>query len=98
MAASANQRASVGGGCCGFSGQHDGHLETQNAQVAKLIVALGENDEGKMAILKAIAERQGITGKRLCGSLPVVELIPRNDSRCRRIFELLCAKLGCMRR
>jgi hypothetical protein len=31
-----------------------------NAQVARLIVALGENDKGRMAILKAVAERQGI--------------------------------------
>jgi len=34
-----------------------------NVQVAKLIVALGENDKGRMAILKAVAERQGIVGE-----------------------------------
>ena len=35
----------------------------QNAQVAKLIVALGGNDAGKMAILKAVAERHGVVDK-----------------------------------
>ncbi len=35
-------------------------MDTENAQVAKLIVALGDSDSGKMAILKAIAERHGV--------------------------------------
>ena len=35
----------------------------ENVQVAKLIVALGENEAGKMAILKAIAERHGVVDK-----------------------------------
>ena len=61
MMAADSQGASAGGGCCEFASHQDGHLEDQNAQVARLIVALGENDGGKMAILRAIAERQGVT-------------------------------------
>ena len=46
-----------------FGAQNVNGAAEQTAQVAKLKVALGENDAGKMAILKAVAERHGAAGK-----------------------------------
>ena len=59
-----SQEDSIGGSCWSFADSNEGSVESQNAQVAKLIVALGENDEGRMAILRAVAERQGIVGEK----------------------------------
>ena len=59
-----NQEDSVGGSCWNFRGTFDGPIADQNTQIAKLIVALGEGGEGRMAILKAVAERQGVVGEK----------------------------------
>ena len=45
-------------------------MDNENAQVAMLIVALGDSESGKMAILKAIAERHGIVMRRSGSSHP----------------------------
>ena len=52
----------AGGGCWAFGAQNVNGAIEQNAQFAKLIGALGENDVGKMAILKAVAERHDVFG------------------------------------
>ena len=41
------------------------HIDNENVQVDKLIVALGENEAGKIATLKAIAERRGVVDKEV---------------------------------
>ena len=51
--------------CWSFSDPMDTNgLNGQNAQVAKLIVALRESGSGRRAILRAVAERQGIVSER----------------------------------
>ena len=57
------QEESVGGGCWAFGALSIDGAAEQNDQVAKLIEALGENDAGKMAILKAVSERHGVVDK-----------------------------------
>ena len=49
-------------GC--FGAQNNSGAVDQSAQVARLIVALGENDSGKMAILKAVAKRHSISDEK----------------------------------
>ena len=41
----------------------------QNVQVARIIVALGEDNSGRRAILLAIADKQGITSDYELGRL-----------------------------
>ena len=43
------------------STSHDCDSDVHNTQVVRLIAAMGENDSGRRAVLRAIAERQGIS-------------------------------------
>ena len=51
------------GNCCAFGHAEDvdAGLQQHNENVVKLIEALGQSGAGRRAILKAIAERQGVT-------------------------------------
>ena len=42
------------------SSDDDGDVENHNDQVAKIIACLGETNSGRRAVIKAVAERQGI--------------------------------------
>ena len=67
------QEESVGGGCWASGSQNIDGAAGQNAQVAKLIVALGGNDAGKMAIQKAVAERHGVVDEEKLKTLALDE-------------------------
>ena len=43
--------------------------DMQNVQIARLIVALGEDDSGRRAILRAVAGMQGIVSDKALKSL-----------------------------
>ena len=47
--------------CCAFGGWSPEENDEHNAQVARLMGALGENGAGRRAILKAVAGHRGIT-------------------------------------
>ena len=58
------RRANSVSSCWAFSDPVDeSGLGGQNVQVARLIVALSEDDPGRRAILRTIAEKQGITSE-----------------------------------
>ena len=79
------KRANLVSSCWAFNDPVDeSGLGGQDMQVARLIVALGEDDSGRRAILRAIAENQGITFERELDRLADVSaderlLVPANS-------------------
>ena len=72
---------SIGGECWSFGVQNDSGAVDQNTQVARLTVALGENDVGKMAILKAVAECHGVVDEKKLKRLASGESSPEERLR-----------------
>ena len=89
------QEEFAGGRCWAFGAQNVYGAAVQSAQVAKLIVALGENDAGMMAILKAVAERHGVVVRRSSGDLHRERLQMRSDFMFPVMYEERCARLAC---
>ena len=52
------------GGCCAIGGSLDCHVEApadHNIEVVRMLERLGSNGAGRRAVLRAIAEKQGVT-------------------------------------
>ena len=50
-------------GCCAFGSEISSGEDTHNDQVLRIVDLLGRSGDGRRAILRALAERQGITAE-----------------------------------
>ena len=71
-----------------------GDATDQNSQVARLIVARGENDAGKMAILKAVAEHHGVIEDKMTERLASGRALPEELLRVPSHLRAVLCEIG----